>query len=411
MKELQDYSDHIGPKINRRQLLALSAAGAVAGLATPALARQAGELSRHRIDGVEFRQVDLRWPRLVGKNARLDVHGRGPERMTVCVVKTDQGATGWGEMQGNRRDAERAFEQVRGKPVSDLINPAEGITSNDWRVLDIPLHDLAGKLLGIPVWKMLDEGRETPFVTKIYSGMIYFDELQPIEHSWEPKGIDKVLENCQWDYDHGYRQFKVKIGRGNIWMEPEAGLQRDIEVVKAIAAAFPDVEILVDGNDGFTADGFIRFLEGIAPIPLFWIEEPFRETLADWRKLAQWTRANGYEKTYLADGEAAPDFEILEPLEAEGTLTLRLTDIVGAGFTRWREWMPELKQQNVAVSPHTWGSGLKTVYTAHLVGGLGNAPTVEGVTCNDADVDFGENRIVDGQFQPSSEPGFGLRLR
>lgn len=42
---------------------------------------------------------------------------------------------------------------------------------------------------------------------------------------------------------------------------------------------------------------------------------------------------------------------------------------------------------------------------------LGNAPTVEGVTSSDVDVDFGENKIVDGQFVPSSEAGFGMRIR
>ena len=398
--------------MDRRTFLGTVAGGAVAGLTSrlDALgAAGADELAQHRIDGIEFRQIDARWPRLVGKNARLDVHGRGPERMEVCILQTDQGAAGWGEMQGSRQDAERAMEQVRGRPVSDLIDPAGGIRSDDWRVLDIPLHDLAGVILDMPVWKML--GADEPFVTKIYSGMIYFDDLQPIEHSWKPAGIEKVLENCRWDYDYGYRQFKVKIGRGSIWMNPEEGLERDIEVIKAIAKAFPDVELLVDGNDGFTADSFIKFLEGIRPIPLFWIEEPFRETLGDWRKLAEWTRANGYGNTWLADGEAAPDFDVLEPLEKEGTLTLRLTDTLGAGFTTWRRWMPMLKERGVAVSPHTWGSGLKTVYTAHLVGGHGNAPTIEGVTCNQEDVDFGENRIVDGNFHPSTAPGFGLTLR
>ena len=65
----------------------------------------------------------------------------------------------------------------------------------------------------------------------------------------------------------------------------------------------------------------------------------------------------------------------------------------------------------VDASPHAWGSGLKTVYVAHLAGGVGNTPTMEGVTCGQDDVDFGENRIIDGVFHPSPAPGFGLGLR
>jgi len=36
---------------------------------------------------------------------------------------------------------------------------------------------------------------------------------------------------------------------------------------------FPDCDILVDGNNGFTADEFIKYLKGIEGIRLFWIEE------------------------------------------------------------------------------------------------------------------------------------------
>jgi L-alanine-DL-glutamate epimerase-like enolase superfamily enzyme len=70
-----------------------------------------------------------------------------------------------------------------------------------------------------------------------------------------------------------------------------------------------------------------------------------------------------------------------------------------------------LKDRKIAASPHTWGSGLKTVYTAHFAGAYGNHPTIEGVTCLHNHVDFEENKIADGRFQPSSQPGFGLSLK
>jgi len=225
-----------------------------------------------------------------------------------------------------------------------------------------------------------------------------------------PAGIDKVLENCRWDYDYGYRQFKVKIGRGNRWMPAKAGLKRDIDVVNAIHKAFPDVEILVDGNNGFTVETMIGFLDGIADVPVFWIEEPFHETVADWTRLRDYLVANGRKETLRADGEAKPDFPVLEELQQDHTLNVRLEDICGHGFTRWRQQLPRLTKEGIGVSPHTWGTALKTVYTAHFVGAYGNAPTIEGVTTKGGDVDFGENRIVDAQFHPSNQPGFGLAL-
>ena len=393
--------------MHRREFLKSSATGALAFGAWPIFAAEDSPLNEHRISALEFRSVKLLWPRHVGRNAVLGHHGRGPTA-SVCILKTDRGAIGWGHHQSSRNAAEDLKDRVVGQPVASLIDPKQGITKADWHPIDVPLHDLAGNILGQPVWKMLAPDRAEPFVTKVYSGMIYFDDLDPAE---KPAGIDKILENCQADVKHGYRQLKVKIGRGHKWMPAEAGLKRDIDVARAIHEAFPKIEILVDANNGYTVETAIRFLEGIQGIPLFWFEEPFHETVEDWKRLASWMKANGYEKTYRADGEARTDFAVIEKLTKGLTLNLRLDDICGYGFSKWRKLMPKLKEQKVAASPHTWGSGLKTVYTAHFAGAVGNHPTIEGVTCGDDDVDFGENKIVEGQFQPSTKPGFGLTLK
>lgn len=389
--------------MNRRRFLHTTTA-ATASAAWSSSARGT-PLAGHKITSVESARVRQPWPRLVGKNSRLDVHGRGWDA-GVLVLRTDQGACGWGMLRGGPKEAKACKERIEGKDVSDLISPATGILDPALAPCDVALHDLAGVILGQPVWKML--GGTEPAANHVYSGMIYFDDLEPPD---KPAGLDKVLENCRWDRDHGYRQLKVKIGRGSKWMPAARGLRRDVEVVRAIHAAFPDCELLVDANDGFSAETTIEFLKAIEGIPLFWIEEPFRETLADWRKLAAWTRSNGREKTYLADGEAAPDFKVLEALESEGTLNMRLNDVVDYGFTAWRKLMPDLVKRRVAASPHAWGNALKTIYVAHMAAGLGNTPTIEGVTCGDDDVDYGDNRIVDGRFRPSSKPGFGLGLK
>lgn len=393
--------------MNRRDFCRTSAFGAMA-IATPQFSSaEDSPLQEHRLAAMEFQSVMLPWPRHVGRNATKGDHGNGPT-LSICVLKTDQGAIGWGHHQSSRKEAEALRERVIGQPIAKLIDPQSGILDTDWHPIDIPLHDLAGRIVGQPVWKMMRADDAKPFITKVYSGMIYFDDLDPVD---KPAGIDQVLKNCEWDYKYGYRQFKVKIGRGHKWMKPEAGLQRDIDVVRAIHKAFPDVDILVDGNNGFTVEGIIQFLMGIEGVPLFWVEEPFHETVADWKRLADWMMANGYEKTYRADGEARTDYKVIETLEAERTLTLRLDDICGYGFSRWRQLMPKLEKRKIAASPHTWGSGLKSVYTAHFAAAYGNHPTIEGVSCLHDHIDFGENKIVNGRFQPSTQPGFGLTLK
>jgi len=369
------------------------------------------DLMNHRIADVRYTEVQLRWPRFVGKNARRDIHGYGP-KVTVCTLTTDQGAKGWGLPNGRRNDEVIAY--VKGKRIADLFRPDVGVTDSRALAFDVPLHDLAGVILNQPVYQLLGQQQPIaarPILTKCYSGMIYFDELEPKAGPVQTlaNGMDTILENCASDYKLGYRQFKLKIGRGNMWMPKDAGLQRDIDVTKLVAKTFPDCEILVDANDGYTVDSTIAYLKGIGDIPLFWMEEPFAETVADYRKLRTWTRVNT-PKILLADGEYNPDQTLLRDLCEQKLIDVHITDIMGYGFTPWRKLMPDLIKMGIQASPHAFGEVLKTNYTAHLTGGLGNTVTIEGVPCTSDDIDFGNYKIVGGQLVPSPAPGFGMKL-
>ena len=364
------------------------------------------ELGKHRIDRIEFGEAAFHWPRHVGKNARIGVHG---QYKTVPFVKlfTDQGAMGWGmapRRSGVEEESLKAL--ILDKPVGDLIDPSTGILQETCRPFDIALHDLAGVILKMPVYRML--GANGPEENHVYSGMIYLDELEPEE---DPAGIDRVMENCRRDLDYGYRQLKVKIGRSGRWYPHDKGLVTDIQIVRMIHEEFGDrIDILVDANDMYSLQDTMEFLDGVSGIPIYWMEEPFVENLEEGRKLKAWLMASGREGTYYADGERDPDHQVCMQLAREGNLDVYLSDIVGYGFTPWRKLMPLLKQQNTLASPHAWGSLLKTHYTAHLAAGLGNVCTLEGVTCLSDEIDFGEYKIENGMLRVSGKPGFGMKL-
>ncbi|MEQ9443172.1 MAG: enolase C-terminal domain-like protein [Cyclobacteriaceae bacterium] len=395
--------------MNRRLFLQTSAAASLGMAALPVSFKPANrawadELNQHTIKEITFSEISLKWPRQVGKNARLDVHGHGPSAR-ICQLTTDQGASGWGHAPYANSEIAALKARLLNQRVGDCLSVEQGILNESLRVFDLPLHDLAGIILNKPVYQLL--GAKAPFLTKCYSGMIYFDELEPENQS---KGLDTILEECQWDYDYGYRQFKLKIGRGQQWMPQQKGLQRDIEVTRLVAEHFPDCDILVDANDGYSVAGFIQYLEGVQGIPLFWVEEPFPETRANCAKLKEWMQANGFESTYLADGEFEPDIPFVKSLAREQLIDVCLFDIVGYGFTPWRKLMPELQSTQTLASPHAWGTLLKSYYIAHLAGGLGNTCTVEGATCLSDQIDFGDYQMKDGQLIPSPQPGFGMTL-
>ena len=362
------------------------------------------ELWRHKIAAIEYADTWMKYPRLVGKNARKDLHGYGP-RIRMAIIKTDQGAEGFAQVRGKHEEVVAKGNALIGKRITDIFDPSIGILTEDAFHFDLALHDLAGNILGVPCHELF--GRKNPIKTKIYSGMIYFDDLDP-QNGLTP--MEQIAANAAFDYSKGYRQFKLKIGRGAKWMDRQAGLQRDVEVTRFFAENYPDCEILVDANDGYSCDDFIRYLEEINGIDLFWIEEPFLETEADWKKLREYTHKNGRSKTLLADGEFRPDYDFILELGRKKILDVNLLDIHDYGFTRWRKYMPIMKSFGMQASPHAWGSLNKTIYAGHFAAGYGNTCTIEGVTCTCDELDFGDWKIENGLFVPPTGTGWGMKL-
>jgi len=363
------------------------------------------ELGSHTIDRVEFGTASFRWPRPVGKNARIGVHGQFKKSNYVKLF-TNQGAMGWGMGDYQESEKEVLIQSIMTKRVDHLIIPSEGLIQGVHPAFDFALHDLAGIILDQPVYRML--GATGPLETEVYSGMIYFDELEPEKN---PAGIDKVLENCRWDYDYGYRQLKVKIGRSGRWYPHDEGLAMDIRIVKMIHEEFGNkIDILVDANDMYNLKDTLDFLKGVEGVPIYWIEEPFVENIGEGRQLKDWLMVNGRKDTYYADGERQPDYKVCLQLAKEGKLDVYLPDIVGLGFTPWRKLMPSLIELNTLASPHAWGSLLKTHYTSHLAAGVGNVCTLEGVSCLSDEIDFGNYTITDGKLKVSEQPGFGMKI-
>tara|TARA_B100000963_G_scaffold288645_1_gene257925 strand:+ start:60 stop:1247 length:1188 start_codon:yes stop_codon:yes gene_type:complete len=360
------------------------------------------ELKKHKISRVERLNFNYNWPRHVGKNARKGNHGQYHSDEAFKLY-TDQGAIGWGLGRKNVSDDE--LHQLEGKSVSELISPEFGINANLNIYLDLALHDLMGVILNKPVYELIGvNGSKT---TPIYSGMIYFDEL---EHNGKTGGIDKILENCNWDIEYGYRQLKIKIGRSGKWYSHEEGLKMDVEVIKKINIAFPDVTILVDSNDKYTLQDTINFLKGIGDIPLLWVEEPFRENYEEGKILRKWMNENGFKNTLYADGEANINHDLCMKMGKEDIMNVYLADIRSFGFTRWRQLMGELKSYKMLASPHAFGSMLKTHYITHIAAAFGNVVTIEGVSCFSDDIDFGNYKIFDGKIKVSDASGFGMKI-
>ena len=371
-------------------------------------------LAEHTIDRIETHTLERRYPREIGYNAKLGPHGKNSQ-VQACVIFTDQGASGWGFCGGPEDELQRFI----GRPLSALFRPETGTAPEALRI-DRALHDLAGQIMGQPVWKMLG-AREGPSIP-VYSGAIYFDDLDP---DGDAPGVGALLDACRQDALAGHAHFKLKIGRGFRYMDREAGDARDVEVTRLVREHFPDAHILVDGNDGYTPEGACRYLERVADCNLYWTEEMFEETRSGLRKLRTAVETFSPD-TLIADGESrhgrlqdpfgpfgkwqAPHLDELYALCADGLLDVLLMDVGAMGFTAWRQVMPRLQRLGVQGSPHAWGEPFKTYYAAQIGCGLGGVPIVEGVPGHVEGVDDSGYVLEDGVLTLPDSPGFGMKL-
>jgi D-galactarolactone cycloisomerase len=388
-------------------------------------------LHDHRLASIVFSQLEGHYPRTIGANARLGSHGSTSRSHTVRV-STDSGASGWGLVKvrlkagGTVRRAmaeagidgptgRRFFdlfepdaagiEGLLGRRLGDLFDPEVGVIDDAALPLDFALHDLAARLLGVPVHRLLGGLGERS--VPCYDGAIYFDDLDSGE---DARGIEAILQNCADDVALGYRAFKLKIGRGSRWMDASAGRLRDIAVTRAVRNAYPDSRLLVDANNSYSGTGFLTYLDGVIDCDLFWIEEPFVEDQDDLAALRSYLNEAG-ARTLIADGEGSESDEArLLDLASEGLIDVIQFNIIDYGLTAWRRIMPLLRQLGVRASPHTWGSPINTFYAAQLAAGLGNVITVEGIPGFTNGVDTSAYVLSDGVLSVPDEPGFAMSL-
>ncbi|MGW2157413.1 mandelate racemase/muconate lactonizing enzyme family protein [Nonomuraea sp. NPDC001699] len=202
----------------------------------------------------------------------VTTEGRPAERVLVKV--TAGGVTGWGEATPTPAWTYETVETISttiagylapallGRPAWDLdgacaayekvINRGLTIGSPIAKsALDIALHDLLGRALGVPVGVLWGQRR----LDRITLGWIVAGQT--------PGEVRQAVEEGRAE---GYRAFKVKVG-----LHDEA---TDLAVVAAVREAAPDAPLWVDANQGYTVDGALRMARRLADFDVTAFEQP-----------------------------------------------------------------------------------------------------------------------------------------
>jgi L-rhamnonate dehydratase len=348
-----------------------------------------------RIDCIEKITLHGKRPRDIGYNARIPTHG---PRVSDPVVRLRTAGGGYG-ISWSRVDQEEA-ENLVGRTVGELFRLPEG-GKDVAHSIDLPLWDLVARLLGMPLYRLLGArgSRRVP----LYDASIYIDDLELDDAAAQRLFTDEVASG----WDHGYRHFKVKVGRGARWMDTEPGLQRDALVVHAVRdAAGTGAKIMIDANMGNTLNTATRMLELCADCELYWFEEPFAEDRALNEALKIFIEENNWN-ILVADGEFAPPPNFFD-LVRDGWIDVAQQDFHFRGLTWWRATAATIEGWGGRCAPHTWGSYIERYAHAHFAASVANYEMLEASPARMPGVIDDDWVMEDGCLLVPDTPGTGF---
>jgi L-alanine-DL-glutamate epimerase-like enolase superfamily enzyme len=337
-------------------------------------------------------------PRPAGSNARLGPHGP-TVRLPIVRLTTADGAAGFGRCTAT----EHQLRTLLGTAPAAIVGP-QGV-SPGWLPFEYPLLDLAARLAGKPVWQLVAPNATAQIVTS-YDTSLYFDDLNLDD---DDAAVALIAGEARFGWERGHRACKIKVGRGARHMPLEAGMVRDIAIIRAVREAMgPDARIAIDANDGWNLNLTKRVLEETADVGLYWLEEAFHEDGVLYEDLQAWQAANGLS-VLVADGEGAAHPALLEWAEA-GHVDVVQYDIYSYGFGRWLTLSSQLAPNGTLSAPHSYGNGIGHYVISHLARVTPTMPMVEWDEAAFDAIDASGWEIRDGVVEMPDAPGWGLEL-
>jgi galactonate dehydratase len=332
-------------------------------------------------------------------------------------VETDSGLIGVGEASQNRLDAgvvaqlaELAPSYVGRNPLDLIEEQGQTLRRADrhrlvfaaMSGLEQALWDLAGQILGVPVYQLL--GGSVRDRVRLYANL---------EMATRSKSPEEYAANARQAVAQGFTAVKINpftpaTGRAAGALDDSLALATE-RVAQVRAAIGPHVDLLVDflfSQDLWSAR---RAAAAMAPYDLFWIEEPF--PLNEPSLLAQLRAGIGPR---LAGGEQLCGRSAFRPLLEAGAFDVLMPDV------KWIGGILEAKKlaawadvYDVAIAPHNMSGPVSTAASVHLAVTLPNFLILEycwGVPTWRADLVGGAEVVVDGHIPLPTAPGLGITL-
>jgi len=258
--------------------------------------------------------------------------------------------------------------------------------------VDIALWDLAGKVAGMPIHRMLGTVKED---VEAY----FAPSLKPPEVI-EQEAVDAV--------ERGFKAIKLRVGMGE---------QTDLEIVRRVRKAVgEDITIMVDANMAYDLKTAKEMGRRFAEYNIFWLEEPVRaHSLSQYVSvLKEMTNAVPY---YVAGGECLfTKCEFLELISKRAVDVVQPDCTTVGGITEAHKIAACAEIWDLMFVPHVACSSIATVGLAaalHVIAASTHSRFIEydpyetelrrRISANPLVVREGRMRVPEG-------PGLGIEI-
>lgn len=364
----------------------------------------AGILADARVKSCRTRVVTKKM-----QNAQWNPRTKWNEKnIVLAILETDTGAVGVGEAYCDggspasvvdiiERDfapmaigssPTRIAEAWSRMAETTVVSNRGGAAYAAISAVDIALWDLAGKILGIPTWRLL--GGHGDRVYAYASGGLYGEGKTPTHLADEMAGYVR----------EGFSAVKIKVAG--------ATLREDIARVAAVREAIgADVRLMVDALYALSVPDAIRMARAIAPYDIHFYEAPVNRL--DVAGLARVARESPMP---VAGNEFAQGIDEFRNLLVHDAVSIVHLDAILCGGMSEAMRISGLSQAfHRPVSFHAASSAVCFAANLQVAAAVGNAESIEYHMIHQVLFDsMAENsfRLEDGHVVLSNRPGLGI---
>ncbi|WP_299641509.1 mandelate racemase/muconate lactonizing enzyme family protein [uncultured Ruegeria sp.] len=292
----------------------------------------------------------------------------------LVEVETDEGITGWGECfgPGNIALANKGIVEQVIQPMILDMDPLDrdviwhkvynllrdhgqkGMPLQSLSGVDIALWDIAGKVAGLPLHKLIGGTHRDRIQVYGYGMMLRPESADSL--------VSRFVDEAAAIRDMGFCATKMKVGLGP---------KDDVRLIEAVRRGVGDeFRFMIDANHAYTThDAFYvgRAMEEFDP---YWFEEPIApEDLDGYRELRKGLNVN------ISGGEAEFNRWGWRALLESRGLDIAQPEVCAlGGITEYLRVLALCHAHFTPVVNHVWGSAVAVATNMHLLAAMPPLP-------------------------------------